>query len=77
LAARTAVDLAEKTGSELHVIHAHRNLPVPYAYRGRYTEPKQVPPRGEARALLTRQAREIENAGEKLRGRILGKETPI
>ena len=77
LAARTAVDVAEKTGSELHVIHVHRILPVPYAYRGRYTEPKPEPPGGEARALLNKHVREIENAGEKLRGLTLGKETPV
>ena len=76
LAARTAVDLAGRTGSDLHMIHVHRILPVPYAYRGRYTEPKPEPPGGEARALLNRQAREIENAGGKLRGLTLGKVTP-
>ena len=74
LAARTAVDLAEKTGSELHVIHVHRILPVPYAYRGRYTEPE--PPGGEARALLNRQAREIENAGGKVAGTYLREGDP-
>jgi nucleotide-binding universal stress UspA family protein len=71
LAARTAVDVAEKTGSELHVIHVHRILPVPYAYRGRYTEPKPEPPGGEARALLNRQIKEIENAGGKVVGTYL------
>ena len=77
LAARTAVDLAERTGSELHVIHVHRILPVPYAYRGRYTEPDPEPPGGEARALLNRQAKEIENAGGKLRALTSGKVTPM
>ena len=76
MAVRTAVDLAEKTGSELHVIHVHRNLPVPYAYRGRYTETKPEPPGGEARALLTRQAREIENAGGKVAGTYLREGDP-
>jgi nucleotide-binding universal stress UspA family protein len=76
LAARTAVDLTEKTGSELHVIHVHRNLPVPYAYRGRYTEPKPEPPEGEASALLTRQAREIESAGGKVAGTYLKEGDP-
>ncbi len=74
LAARTAVDLAEKTGSELHVIHVHRILPVPYASRGRYTEPE--PPGGEARALLNRQAREIEKAGGKVVGTYLREGDP-
>jgi nucleotide-binding universal stress UspA family protein len=76
LSARTAVDLAEKTGSELHVIHVHRISPVPYASRGRYTEPKPEPPGGEARALLNRLAREIENAGGKVAGTYLREGDP-
>jgi nucleotide-binding universal stress UspA family protein len=76
LAARTAVDLAERTDSELHVIHVHRILPVPYAYRGRYTEPEPEPPGGEARALLNRQAREIESAGGKVAGTYLREGDP-
>jgi nucleotide-binding universal stress UspA family protein len=76
LAARTAVDLVEKTGSELHVIHVHRVLPVPYAYRGRYTQPKPEPPSGEARALLNKQVREIENAGGKVAGTYLREGDP-
>jgi nucleotide-binding universal stress UspA family protein len=76
LAARTAVDLAERTGSELHVIHVHRILPVPYAYRGRYTEPDPEPPGGEARALLNRQAKEIEHAGGKVAGTYLREGDP-
>jgi nucleotide-binding universal stress UspA family protein len=76
LAARTAVDLAERTGSGLHVIHVHRILPVPYASRGRYTEPKPEPPGGEARALLNRQGREIENAGGKVAGTYLREGDP-
>ena len=35
-------------------------LAGPYAYRGRYTEPKQELPRGEARALLTRACYELD-----------------
>jgi hypothetical protein len=65
-----------ENGSEFHAIHVHRNLPVPYAYRGRYTEPKQEQPGGEARALLTRQAREIENAGGKVAGTYLREGDP-
>jgi nucleotide-binding universal stress UspA family protein len=76
LAARTAVDVAEKTDSEVHVIHVHRVLPVPYAYRGRYTEPKPEPPGGEAKALLARQVREIENAGGKVAGTYLREGDP-
>ncbi len=76
LAARTSVDLAERTGSDLHVIHVHRILPVPYASRGRYTEPKPEPPGGEARALLNRQVREIENAGGKVAGTYLREGDP-
>jgi nucleotide-binding universal stress UspA family protein len=76
LAARTSVDLAERTGSDLYVIHVHRILPVPYASRGRYTEPKSEPLGGEARALLNRQAREIENAGGKVAGTYLREGDP-
>lgn len=76
LAARTAVDLTEKTDSELHVIHVHRNLPVPYAYRGRYTEPKPEPPDGEARALLNKQVKEIQKLGGTVAGTYLREGEP-
>lgn len=74
LAARTAVDLAGQTGSEVHVVHVHRILPVPYAYRGRYTEPE--PPGGEARVLLNRQAKNIEDAGGTIAGTHLREGAP-
>jgi nucleotide-binding universal stress UspA family protein len=76
LAARTAVDVAEKTGSELHVIHVHRILPVPYTYRDRHTEPEPQPPGGEARVLLNRQVREIESAGGEVAGTYLREGDP-
>lgn len=76
LAARTAVDLAGKTGSELHVVHVHRIVPVPYAYRGRYTEPEPEPPGGEARALLNRQVKNIEDAGGTVAGTYLREGDP-
>jgi nucleotide-binding universal stress UspA family protein len=68
LATRTAVDLTEKTGSELHVIYVHRHLPVPYAYDDRYSEPTPEPPDGEAVALLNRQVGEIQSSGVTVAG---------
>jgi nucleotide-binding universal stress UspA family protein len=76
LAARTAVDLTEKTGSELHVIYVHRDPPVPYAYDDRYSEPTPAPPDGEARALLDRQVGAIQSAGVTVAGAYLKEGEP-
>ena len=62
LAARAAVDLSSRTGSELHVVHAWQAIP-PYAYPSLSTE-WYVPPYEEAaRKLLTEQVELVEEAG--------------
>lgn len=68
LASRTALDLAGKMNSELHVVHIHHPRQVPYAYDERYTELEQEPAGGEAKALLERQVRKIEQAGGTVAG---------
>src|SRR3954447_16964052 len=58
LATRAAVDLARKTGSELHVVHAWQ-APSPSLVSERYE-----PPRKEAaRKLLHEQMERVEEAG--------------
>ena len=59
LAARAAVDLADKTGSELHVAHVAPFVPMPFAYTE--TEPAQR--EQEARKLLDEQVEKIEASG--------------
>jgi nucleotide-binding universal stress UspA family protein len=66
LAARTAVDLADKTNSELHIVCVHHLPQVPYAYDERYPEPES--PGGEQQALLERQVRSVEEAGGTVAG---------
>lgn len=74
LAARTAVDLADKTQSELHVVFVHHPRQVPYAYDERYPEPEA--PGGEDRTLLERQVRNVEEAGGTVAGAHLKKGDP-
>lgn len=59
LAARTAVDLAQSTASELHVVYVGEYLPTFFA--ATELEPAQVD--SEARNLLEEQVRRIEGAG--------------
>ncbi len=63
LAARAAVDISEKTGSELHVVHTWQ-VPIPPAYT-RYPLPSNPPYwyEQEAGDLLTAQVNRIEEAG--------------
>jgi nucleotide-binding universal stress UspA family protein len=62
LAARAAVDMSNRTGCELHVVHAWQAIP-PYAYPSLTTE-WYVPPYEEAaRKLLAEQVERIEEAG--------------
>lgn len=62
LAAKAAVDLSNRAGSELHVVHAWRPIPH-YAYPS-LTPQRYHPPYEEgARKILTEQVREIEEAG--------------
>jgi nucleotide-binding universal stress UspA family protein len=59
LAARTAVDLADKTDSELHVVYVGEFVPTFFAETE--VEPAQV--EREARELLEEQVKSIEGAG--------------
>jgi nucleotide-binding universal stress UspA family protein len=61
LAARTAVDLAASTGSELHVVTAGRMFPAA-AYEA-YNEAMDGLLRQEARHVLEEEVRKIEEAG--------------
>jgi len=62
-AARTAVELAERTDSELHVVHVGEVTPVfhpeRHGYRARYEELQE-----QARRLLEEQVHEVNSAGE-------------
>lgn len=65
LAARTAVDIADKTGSELHVVHA---TPVPVAVDAaadvlRVSEKAEEGVRKRARQFLDEQLEQVEAAG--------------
>jgi nucleotide-binding universal stress UspA family protein len=66
LAARTAVDLAASTGSELHVVTAGRMFPTA-AYEA-YTETMEGLLRQEARQVLDEEIRKIEEAGGMVAG---------
>lgn len=61
LAARTAADLAESTGSKLHVVTAGRKIPT--AVYEVYTEAMGDTLRQEARHVLDEEVRKIEEAG--------------
>lgn len=69
LAAQTAVDLAEKTDSELHVLTVGRRYPAleyeAYGY-GIYDERVAEECRQEAQEVLDRQVRSIRNFGGKV-----------
>lgn len=62
VAARTAVELSEKTGSELHIVHAWQPLPH-YAYPGLAPEEYHPPYEEGARRILEEQVKRIEAAG--------------
>ncbi len=59
LAAQSAIELCERTGSELHVTHVGEYLPTYFAY----TEEEPAELRQAARQLLDEQARRISEAG--------------
>ena len=61
LAALKAVDLAESTGARLHVVAVGRTFPA--AVYDVYTETGREDLRREAREVLERQVRKIEEAG--------------
>ena len=62
LAARAAVEIAEKTGSELHVVHAWQPLPH-YAYPSLAPEEYAPPYEEGARQILEEQVEQIKAAG--------------
>ena len=64
LAARSAIELCEKTGSELHVVHVGEYLPTYFAYTDE--EPTEL--RRNAQLLLEGQAESIRAAGGNVAG---------
>ena len=69
LAARTAVDLADKTGSELHVAFVLRTQDVPdYEALGFDAEKPSEEVRRMGKRLLDEQVRQVEEAGGTVAG---------
>lgn len=64
LAARSAVELCERTGSELHVVHVGEYLPTYFAY----TEEEPAELRRNAQRLLEGQVESIRAAGGTVSG---------
>ena len=64
LAAESAIELCERTGSELHVTHVGEYLPTYFAY----TEEEPAQLRQAARQLLDEQARRISESGGTVAG---------
>jgi nucleotide-binding universal stress UspA family protein len=64
LAAMTAVDLAQSTGSRLHVVAVGRTFPA--AFYEVYAEAAREDLRREAQEILDEQVRRIERAGGKV-----------
>ena len=64
LAARSAIELCERTGSELHVIHVGEYVPTFFAY----TEEEPAELRRNAERLLEDQAESIRAAGGTIAG---------
>ncbi len=62
LAAMTAIDLAESTGSRLHVVAVGRTFPATAIYKV-YAEEASEDLRREAQEVLDEQVRKIEEAG--------------
>lgn len=67
LAARTAVDLTDKSDSELHLVHAWTNVPSPH-FEGHIRAGLEE----EGRRVLDEEVRRIEAAGASLAGAHLG-----
>jgi nucleotide-binding universal stress UspA family protein len=59
LAAQSAIELCERTGSELHVVHVGEYLPTFYAY----TEEEPIELQHNAQRLLDEQTERIRAAG--------------
>lgn len=75
LAATTAADVAQRTGSELHVLHVGEVRPVyhpeRHGYFARYEELQE-----EAQRLLEEQVEQVKAAGAKVAGAHLGMGRP-
>ncbi len=65
LAARSAIELCERTGSELHVVHVGEYLP---SYFYAYTEEEPAELRRNAQRLLDEQTESIQAAGGTVAG---------
>jgi nucleotide-binding universal stress UspA family protein len=65
LASIAAMDLANRTGAQLHVVHAWRALPH-YAYRSLVPERYQSPHEEGAHKILKEQVERIEEAGSRV-----------
>ena len=64
LAAQSAIELCEKTGSELHVVHVGEFLPAVYAY----TEEEPAELQRSAERLLDQETERIRAAGGRIAG---------
>jgi len=64
LAAESAIELSERTGSELHIVHVGEYVPTYFAY----TEEEPAELRRNAQLLLDEQAERIEAAGGTIAG---------
>lgn len=72
LAARAAVDISRNSGSELHVVHAWRPVPVT-----RFKNIVRAEFEREAQEVLGGQVEEIQNLGGKVDGEHLKMEAPV
>jgi nucleotide-binding universal stress UspA family protein len=63
LAARAAIDLSKKGGSELHVVHVWHDVPTPHLHSFVRAQLKQ-----EAQEVLDKQVEQIEHAGGTVAG---------
>lgn len=63
LAARAAVDICKKTGSELHLVHVWHDVPTPYAHAMVRTELES-----QGREVLEEQVKKVEAAGGTVAG---------
>ena len=63
VAALAAIDIANKGGSELHVVHVWHDVPSPYAH---FFIKRELERQG--REVLDQQVSRIEGVGSRLRG---------
>ena len=58
LAVRAAIDLSQKVGSELHVVHVWHDVPTPHAHSFVRTQLRR-----EAQEVIDKEVEKIEDAG--------------